>query len=105
MLYVLYGNKLYFDYRTRLGVGSRCAGGGNGWDEWWNAGELNWRNWSLGKEFCCGWRGRRRWWHSRRDPMFGLFSFFPSFVDACLAKMGLFRWATVAAVKMIFSPF
>lgn len=48
---VRYGNKLYFDYCMRFGVGARCAGGGNGWDEWWNAGELNWGNWSLGKRF------------------------------------------------------
>ena len=61
----------------------------------------------VGEAFCCGWRGRHRWWRSRWDPMFGLCIpfFFPSFLKVCFVKMGLVRWATVSAVKIIFCPF
>ena len=56
-LFCTVGNKLYFDYCMRFGVGARCAwwfgeqGGGIKLDEWLKAGELSWRNRSLGKRF------------------------------------------------------
>ena len=46
--------------------------------------------------FCCGWRGTVGVGGGTRVGIPCL---------ACFAKMGQFRWATVFAVKMIFSPF